>query len=264
MSGNAGRQMSETELQATWMAYWTDHDAEARQRLILQYLPLVKYVVGGIVPALPKHLITDEILSAGVVGLMDAIEKFDPCSGAKFETYARQRIWGAVQDELRKCDWAPRSLRRKARTVAEAYASLEQELGRSATSREVGEYLSMNPGEVDALMASANRAFVFSLNALQSPGEGGEGAEMLHSISDHRLPPPDQRMHDEEVKRVLEEGLASLKEQERMVLVLYYYEELMLKEIGEILGVSESRVSQIHKESIGRLKARLSASLAPT
>jgi len=263
MSGNNGRQLSDTEICKAWRDYKRNGDIEVRERLILHYLPLVKLVVGRMVPAMPKHLLTDELLSAGVMGLIDAIEKFDPGSGAKFETYASRRIYGAVQDELRKRDWAPRSLRRKARTIKSAYSSLEQKLGRSATSREVGEYLSMSAGEVDALMARAGQSSVLSLNAMQWRNDDGESLEMLQTIRNEQTESPEEQMLAEERRQVLREGIGSLSQQEKMVVVLYYFEDLMLKEIGAILGVSESRVSQIHTSSIKQLKAKLAPSLAP-
>lgn len=236
-------------------------DLETRNELIIEYVPLVKFVANRIASRLPNHVEVDDLIEAGVIGLIDALEKFDPSQDIKFKTYAEFRIRGAILDELRSLDWAPRSTRQKAARIERAYAELEQKLGRAATDSEMMELLGVNAEEFDGLLREARGVALVSLDELRGEGEDGVERSLLDYIADPDWVDLSESATMRQRYRTLVDTIDLLPEKERLVVALYYYEELTMKEIGDILSVTESRVSQIHTKAILRLKGRLSKSL---
>jgi len=246
------------EVEEAWEEYKSTGSLEAREKLILFYVPLVKYVAGRVSVGLPSNVDFDDLVSYGIFGLVDAVEKFDRSRGVKFETYAVARIRGAVIDGLRSVDWVPRSVRQKARELEQTVAELEATLGRPATDAEVSEALSISVEAYYELLAEVKGISLASLDEVWV-GDPDEESKLRYGqmIEDPVSEDPTLRVEDVEVKRVLTEAIDQLPERERLVVALYYYEGLTLKEIGEVLGVSESRVSQIHTKAIVRLRGRL-------
>ncbi len=239
-----------------WQEYTAYHDPEVREKLLIQYLPLVKYVAGKMMFSLPTCVDYNDLLSAGVMGLMGALERFDTQQGVKFETFVIPRIKGAILDELRTLDWAPRSLRSKARMVERASERLEKDLGRSATSHEIANELDMGIEEYGGVLLEVSKASLLSLD-----GSRAEDSEQLTSMYDllenKQSDNPLHRIQTVEMKGLLVEAIQGLNEQEKIVMALYYYEELTLKEIGQVLNITESRVSQIHSKALDSLKGVL-------
>src|SRR6185503_17957949 len=222
-----------------------------------KYAPLVKYVVDRMALHLPKSVERDDLTSAAIIGLFDALEKYDAGKGTKFETYAIWRIRGAILDELRSLDWASRSIRRKARTVEEAARDLGQKLGRAATEEEVAEALNLSPVELSRLMDEVHGTALLSLSKAVTGDEDQDFIQLEDIVDDPSQTDALELLENEESKEVLMETIDGLPEQQRLVAALYYYEEMTLKEIGEALHISESRVSQIHTRAVKPLKARL-------
>ena len=222
-----------------------------------KYAPLVKYVVDRMALHLPKSVERDDLTSAAIIGLFDALEKYDAGKGTKFETYAIWRIRGAILDELRSLDWASRSIRRKARTVEEAARDLGQKLGRAATEEEVAEALNLSPVELSRLMDEVHGTALLSLSKAVTGDEDQDFIQLEDIVDDPSQTDALELIENEESKEVLMETIDGLPEQQRLVVALYYYEEMTLKEIGEALHISESRVSQIHTRAVKTLKARL-------
>ena len=222
-----------------------------------KYAPLVKYVVDRMALHLPKSVERDDLTSAAIIGLFDALEKYDAGKGTKFETYAIWRIRGAILDELRSLDWASRSIRRKARTVEEASRDLGQKLGRAATEEEVAEALNLSPVELSRLMDEVHGTALLSLSKAVTGDEDQDFIQLEDIVDDPSQTDALELIENEESKDVLMETIDGLPEQQRLVVALYYYEEMTLKEIGEALHISESRVSQIHTRAVKTLKARL-------
>ncbi len=239
-----------------WKRYFEAQKTEERDELIVQYLYLVKFVVGRVSSGLPSHIKLDDLYSSGVTGLIRAVEKFDPTKNNKFETYATLLIRGAIIDELRALDWIPRSIHQKANQIALAQGVLQQQLGRDPTDQELAAYLGISENELEELLARVRPAIFIPLNAELSLQEE-EGTSLSDRIADVRAETSFEIADRKEFHALLEKAISDLPEQERRVLTLYYYEELMLKEIGKILGVSESRVSQIHTKAILKLRGRL-------
>jgi len=236
-----------------------DSDArhDARRELVDLYASIVKYVAGRMAIGLPHYVEFNDLVSAGLLGLIQAIDNFDPERGIKFETYAIPRIRGAILDELRSQDWFPRSLRRKAKQLEEAYSSLEVKLGRPATDAEVANRLDIDVKELDGMVGEVSIATITSLDA-DTGGEEGEGSTTLSDyLADQQTENVEQVLARQEMKELIGSRITELPEKEQLVLVLYYYEELTLKEIGEILDVTESRVCQIHTKAILRLKGKI-------
>jgi len=242
-----------------WEEYKERGSLEAREKLILHYLGLVKYVAGRLAMGLPPHVDQDDLYSYGIFGLINAIERFDPSRGIKFETYAITRIRGAILDGLRSMDWVPASLRHRARELEEAYWRVENRLGRSATDEEVAEELGITVEELGRILRELGRSQVISLDELWITGDGEEGEFTLKELmSDEKVEDPFHTAAASEVKEVLAEAIRALPEKERLVVALYYYEGLTAREIGEVLGLSISRVSQLHSKALLRLRGRLS------
>ncbi len=227
-------------------------DFRTDSELVRQYAPLVKRIAHHMLGRLPSHLVVDDLIQAGMIGLLEAFSKYDPTKGASFETYAGIRIRGAIIDEVRKGDWTPRSVHRNGRRISEAIASVEAREGRDAQDPEVAEELGVSLEEYYALLQDSVESRLFSLDELTEAREDGP-SEQLASDS----PEPGGELESEVFRTALATAIDGLPEREKLVLSLYYAEELNLKEIGEILGVTESRVSQIHSQAAARLRVRL-------
>ncbi|MGZ4256514.1 MAG: RNA polymerase sigma factor WhiG [Gaiellaceae bacterium] len=257
--------MSQDETQALWREYTKTKDQGVRDRLILTYAPLVKYVAGRLGSGLPAHVDENDLVSYGLLGLIGAIERFDPNRDIKFETYAIARIKGSIIDELRAMDWVPRSVRSRARDIERAIAELERKLHRAPNDQEISEKLGVTVDELNESLSEIGRSSIAALDELwtvSSSGGGGDQVALIDTIEDTQGPEPQSELAQTELKEALGEAIARLPEREKLVVTLYYYEELTLREIGEVLGVTESRVSQLHTKAILRLKARLAGSPA--
>ncbi len=245
-------------MRGLWADYKSAGAREARDRLILHYSPLVKYVAGRVSVGLPQNIEQSDLVSYGIFGLIDAIEKFDPERNIKFETYAIARIKGAIIDELRSIDWVPRSVRAKARSVERAYAKLENTLLRTPTDTEVATELGISEAELQAIFHQISFVGVVALDEMLSSGTGerGESATLGDTIPD-KAEGPVALFEGEEMKQLLAAAINRLGEREKMVLMLYYYEGFTLAQIGEVLGVTESRVCQIHTKAVLQLRSRM-------
>lgn len=241
---------------------WTDykdHDTqEARERLILHYSPLVKFVAGRVASGLPQNIEQTDLVSYGVFGLIDAIDKFDPRRGFKFETYAISRIRGSIIDELRSIDWVPRSVRAKARAIEHAYSKLESELRRTPEDKEVAAELEMSPSDLDQVLSQISFTGIVALDEILGGGNGERGGATVGDTITDGAHDPVELFEVDETKHLLADMINRMPDRERLVLTLYYYESLTLAEIGDVLGVTESRVCQIHTKAILQLRARLS------
>jgi RNA polymerase sigma factor for flagellar operon FliA len=237
-----------------WDDYRRSPERPQRDRLILHYSPLVKFVAGRVMSRLPDSVDQADLVSYGILGLIDAIEKFDPERGVKFETYAVPRIRGAILDELRSIDWVPRSVRAKARAADQAYNKLEHKLQRSPTDDELAAELGISPAELDALLRQTTRAGILQLDEVLF---GQQGPRTLGDTLADTGESPVAVVEKNETRRLLASAISSLADRERTVLTLYYYEGLNLAEIGEILGVTESRTCQIHTKAVHQLRHRL-------
>jgi RNA polymerase sigma factor FliA len=250
------------ELRELWRSYKVDGDERARERLVVAYSPLVKFIAGRMASGLPSHVEESDLVSYGLLGLIGAIERFDLEREIKFETFAVARIKGAIIDELRSLDWVPRSVRSRARDVERAHAALEATLGRAPTDEEMAAKLEMTVDEFrDALLEIANSS-VLALDDLWTfadPEGGGGQISVLDTIQDPNALNPEQEANTAELKDRLADAIESLPERERLVIALYYYESLTLREIGEVLGVTESRVSQLHTKAVLALRSRFQA-----
>jgi RNA polymerase sigma factor for flagellar operon FliA len=241
-----------------WQDYRRTGDRTTRDRLILTYAPLVKFVAGRLGATLPSHVDEQDLVSYGLLGLIGAIERFDPDREIKFETYAIARIKGAIIDELRSLDWVPRSVRTRAREIERAISSLERSLMRAPTDEEIAAKLELTMPELEDSLVEISRTSMAALDELWTPNAGGDQVSLIDTIEDQSGPDPEISLEQTELKEALGEAIARLPEREKLVVTLYYYEELTLREIGEVLGVTESRVSQLHTKAVLRLKARLS------
>jgi RNA polymerase sigma factor for flagellar operon FliA len=242
-----------------WGEYKADAADEARERLILHYSPLVKFVAGRVAAGLPQSIEQADLVSYGIFGLIDAIDKFDPGRGFKFETYAIARIKGSIIDELRSIDWVPRSVRAKARSIERAYSKLENENKRTPDDGEIASELGMTDSELAQTLSQISFVGLVALDELLAAGGGGDrggSATVGDMISDRRHDPV-EAFEVDEMKTLLADAINRMPDRERLVLTLYYYEGLTLSEIGEVLGVTESRICQIHTKAILQLRARL-------
>ena len=246
-----------------WREYRRSRDQALRDRLILTYAPLVKFVAGRLGSGLPAHVEENDLVSYGLLGLIGAIERYDPDRDVKFETYAIARIKGSIIDELRALDWVPRSVRSRARDIERAIASLEAGLHRAPTDEEIAEKLGITESELDDSLTDISRSSIAALDELWTiSSSGGDQVSLMETIEDPQGPEPQTALAQTELREALGEAIARLPEREKLVITLYYYEELTLREIGEVLGVTESRVSQLHTKAILRLKARLAGTAA--
>ena len=236
-------------------------DMKLREKLLLHYLPLAKQVAGRIIISLPRSVELNELVSAGLVGLVKAIDRFDPGVGVKFETYAIPRIKGSIFDSMREMDWAPRSIRSKAKLLEGALQTLTAKLGRSPDDIELAEELGV---DMDAYYQLLDDASMISLASLDDrlTSKQGESMSLFDVVEADESDGPVFGVERAELKRATVEAIKRLSEQERLVVALYYYEELTLKEIGLVLEISESRVSQIHTKAILSLRAQLSGALS--
>jgi len=246
------------ELRDLWRRYKGSGDVHARERLVVAYSPLVKYVAGRMASGLPAHVEESDLISYGLVGLINAIERFELEREIKFETYAITRIKGSIIDELRSLDWVPRSVRAKARQIERANAKLEHELQRAPTDEEMARALEMSLEEFQDALLQISNSTVAALDELWTVSDStGDQVSLLDTLTDESAPDPAAAMDQTELKDRVADAIARLPEREKLVVALYYYENLTLREIGEVLGVTESRVSQLHTKAVLRLKSRL-------
>lgn len=247
--------LSPEQLQRTWIEYKVYKSPESRVELINHYSYLVKITAGRLVTSVPQGMDRDDLVSAGVIGLIKAVDQYDPTRDVKFETYAIALVRGAILEMLRDEDWVPRSIREKLKALDRAEKALEPDLNRPPSHRELAEYMGLSEQEVSELKVRQGRTSVFSLDDIVGGGSG-EGDDHIHFIEmivDEDAD-PDGEMEGKELRRILAAGVDKLPERERLVIALYYFEGLTFKEIGKVLGVSESRVYQLHTQAMGRLR----------
>lgn len=250
-SYNKIKRISDEELNVLWNSYLANReDKKVRDELIVQYIYLTRYVIGRIKVNLPPSYSIEDIASYGVEGLIDAIEKFSPDKGARFETYAIMRIRGTIIDKIRAQDWLPRSARKRIKDVKQAAELLRQKLGRAPTSKEIGDSLGVEKEKIDAILAEDTA--ITSL--YDKKGSSEESVEIIDTIEDKNSVNPLEKLEEKDAKKELQQALRSLPERERMIMVLYYHENMTLKEIGETIEVSESRVCQLHAQAIMKLR----------
>jgi RNA polymerase sigma factor for flagellar operon FliA len=249
--------VSGEDTQALWLQLRRTGDKAVRDRLILTYAPLVKYVAGRLGSGLPAHVDEGDLVSYGLLGQISAIERYDPGRDIKFETYAIVRIKGAIIDELRALDWVPRSVRSRAREIERAISELEAKLGQAPTDEEIAAKVGISVDELNESLGDISRSSIAALDELWSVSGEGDQVSLMDTIEDTTGPRPADALDEVELREALADAIARLPEREKLVVTLYYYEELTLREIGEVLGVTESRVSQLHTKAVQRLKSRL-------
>lgn len=245
-----------------WRAFWDGRGAPARERLILQYVPLVKYVVGRLAIGLPHFLTSEDVISYGLVGLIDAIERYEAGRNVKFSTYAIARIRGSIIDELRTLDWIPRQVRKQAREIEQAMSRLDQELGRPATERELARSMGLTVDKLQQALFDSSCATI-SLSRMVEADSGDRSAQVMPEVADEKALDPLDYTERMELSRQLAAAIGQLSAREQQVLSLYYADELNLREIGAVLQVSESRVCQLHTKAILRLRGLLQQALKP-
>lgn len=241
-----------------WGEFVANPTQEIRDRLVLHYAPLVKYVAGRVGTGLPTHVETSDLVQSGIFGLVDAISKFDPSRGWKFETYAMQRIRGAILDDLRSQDWVPRVVRTRAREVERALEGLGAKLHRTPTDSELAAEMQISVDDLRELYGQLRLTSVVALDELVSTREPGN--TVADALPDDGAVDPVSMLVDQDNRRQLAEAISQLAERDRTVVSLYYFERLTLAEIGKVLGVTESRVSQLHTRAVLRLRAKLGTS----
>ncbi|MDD3237426.1 MAG: FliA/WhiG family RNA polymerase sigma factor [Candidatus Gastranaerophilales bacterium] len=258
-SYNNIKRISDDELAALWGEFLKNRsDKKLRDELIVQYIYLTRYVIGRVKVSLPPSYSLEDIASFGVEGLIDAIEKFSPDKGARFETYAIMRIRGTIIDKIRAQDWLPRSARKKIKDVKQAAEILRQKLGRAPTSQEIGDSMGIEKEKIDAILADDT-----SVTSLyDKKGTSEESVEIIDTIEDKNSINPLEKLEEKDAKKELQQALKCLPERERMIMVLYYHENMTLKEIGETIEVSESRVCQLHAQAIMKLRNILTSNRA--
>jgi RNA polymerase sigma factor for flagellar operon FliA len=245
--------MTEEERNKLWQEYSHKRTTETREKIILEYAPLVKIVAGRLSMYLGYNVEYEDLVGYGIFGLIDAIDKFDYEKGIKFETYASLRIRGSILDQIRKMDWIPRSLRQKQKKIDMAVIKLETEHGRPTNDKEIAMELGISDDEFISWQGQANISNIISLDEFIEVG----GERGFESVKNNTFETPEEVLEKSELKRMLEESLESLSDKEKKVILLYYYEEMTLKEISSILEVSESRISQLHTKALKRMKEKL-------
>jgi RNA polymerase sigma factor FliA len=246
------------ELKDLWRRYRQAGDERARERLVVAYSPLVKYVAGRMASGLPAHVEEADLISYGLIGLISAIERFELEREIKFETYAIPRIRGAIIDELRALDWVPRSVRARARQIERANVKLENKLQRPPSDEEMSEELGIELEDFQEALIQISNSTIAALDELWTVSDtSGDQISLLDTLQDPGAPDPARVADAADLKDRVADAIARLPEREKLVIALYYYENLTLREIGEVLGVTESRVSQLHTKAVLRLKSRL-------
>ena len=251
--------VEQKEIARFWRDYKEKGSTNAKDALILHYLALVALIAGRMAMNVPSHVEKDDLIGWGVLGLLDAIEKYNPAEKASFETYASTRIRGAIIDQIRSLDWAPRSLRQKARQMERVSSKLMEKLGREPTEAELASELQMSENELFELMTEVHGAYILSLDATISATYKGGETTLAEIAGDENNPSPEESASRKEAEELLARAIEGLPTNERQVITLYYHDELTLKEIGVVLGLSESRICQIHRTVIRKLKHHLKA-----
>jgi RNA polymerase sigma factor for flagellar operon FliA len=248
--------MDEKEL---WIEYKETKNEKLREYFVRKYAPLVKHIAGKIGYKIKGSVEFDDLIGYGSLGLLDAIEKYDPMKNIKFNTYAMTRIQGSIYDELRNMDWIPRTIRTKSRKIEEAMAKIEIQKGSPATDEEIASELGVSVEELQDMYIEVNPTTIVSLTDIYYQNmKDGENIEVISTIEAPPHKNPDQILEKEEITKILAKAIKELPDKEKKVLILYYYEELTLKEIGEVLDITESRVSQLHTKAVMRLRAKIS------
>ncbi len=246
-------------LEDAWGEYKSTGTKEARERLIIHYSPLVKYVAGRVAVGLPANIEQADLISYGIFGLIDAIDKYDTSRNIKFETYAINRIRGAIIDELRAIDWVPRSVRFKAREVEKAYTSLENQLKRPPSDAEIAAEMGISGEDLTHIYTQLSTVSLVALDELMSvEGEKGDKVSLIDTLEDTRMSGPMEAFETEEMRHILVDAINRLPDREKVVVTLYYYEGLTLAEIGQVLGVTESRICQMHTKAVLALRGKIS------
>lgn len=245
--------MKTVEREKLWGEYQKKPSAELREKIIIEYAPLVKVVAGRLSMYLGYNVEYEDLVSYGVFGLIDAIDKFDLNKDVKFETYASLRIRGAILDQIRKMDWIPRTVRQKRKKIEEAIRQIETQTGRNATDEEIAKELGIEETELNEWQVQLNVTNVVSLNEFVEQG----GEPVMDARNNSHFAQPEESIQEEELKKVLRESMDLLTEKEQKVILLYYYEDLTLKEISNILEVSESRVSQLHTKALAKMRKKM-------
>ena len=254
----------EDSVSLAWDEYKKAGSSEARDQLIIHYSPLVKYVAGRVAVGLPANIEQSDLMSYGIFGLIDAIDKYDRSKNVKFETYAISRIRGAIIDELRAIDWVPRSVRFKAREVEKAYASLENRLKRPPSDAEIAGELGISIDELNHIYTQLSNVSLIALDEITSPdGEKGDKLSLLDTLEDTKTANPMEAFESEEMREILVEAVNKLSEREKKVVTFYYFAGLTLAEIGQVLGVTESRVCQIHTKAVLALRGKIAEATHP-
>ncbi|MDD7460768.1 MAG: RNA polymerase sigma factor WhiG [Treponema sp.] len=251
--------LDENEELELWKEFEKTKSVAIRDKLIRQYMPLVKWVAGRVSTGMPESVEFDDLVGFGQFGLLDAINKYDPSKNVKFKTYATTRIRGAIFDELRELDWVPRSVRQKSREIEDTIVELEAKLGRTATDAEIAQAMNMTEAEYQTTIMKVSGTSVLSLNDVWYSGDDSENISIGDSIEAPSSLNPDVIVEREEIRRVIIQAIKELPENEKKVIVLYYHNDLSFREIGAVLNVSESRVSQLHSKANLRLRAKLTS-----
>lgn len=235
---------------------------ENTEQIVKEYSPMIKYVANRIALRLPPHIEVDDLISVGAIGLMDAIEKYDPSRGAKFKTYAEFRVRGSILDELRSLDWVPRSVRQKASKLDGVSSKLQSKLGRLPEDEEIAKEMGVTLEEFFKTLNETRNMPLLSLEDLGIARDSGDKQSLLDTLEGRSDVDPQTQMRLTELKNLIAAAIDSLPEKERLMVSLYYYEELTMKEIGEVLGITESRISQIHSKAVYRLRTKLKSLIA--
>jgi len=247
---------TEAELAKLWHDFQDNNDLSAREELIIHYAPLVRYVVNRLMVSLPATIDNDDLISYGVIGLIQSVEKFNLARGIKFETFAMVRVKGAILDQLRSQDWLPRSLRQKTKNIEKTIAKLENELGRAPTEVEIAQSLNIGIDELNQTLSDAS-FLVLSLDYLLAPDTGEKSLSIEDTIADDEEKTPILIYESKETREALIKAISNLPERERLLISLYYYEGLTMKEIGKIMQITEARVCQLHTQAVLRMKGYL-------